>query len=538
MIRLTADPNRSREHFIAGGTIKVFNDDENRNDAGMNGVPSSVSPEGYSGAPAAPGPSGAAQEPPKMPEPDMKSRPTPPNGYYEPWQEPVNRQAPGQAPYTPGLHGGTYTAYQRPPVVQQPPDKKKKNGMGWLAKAVCLVLICAVVSAGATYGVIRLNNGTNTGHQVILGSGSGASAPSAAEGNNSSAAAPSPAAPSGTTTNLTTTGQVMSPEDIYTMATSQVVGVNSEAKTNVFGQASSSAVSGSGFIISADGYVVTNYHVISYAVERGYKLTVMMHDGKSYPAKVIGYEQDNDLAVVKIDAPGLNPVTFGSNKEMKVGEQIYAVGNPLGELTYTMTSGIVSALDRAITEEDGSSVNMFQIDAAVNPGNSGGPVYNNKGEVIGIVSAKYASTGVEGLGFAIPIEDANVIVTQLISSGHVTGKPLLGVTVSTVTSAAAQYYRMVEGAYVNTVASGSAAEKAGIKVGDIIIKLGNTDVTSTETLKAAMKAFKAGSTTSIVVNRQGQEQTLSITFDEQGVTTATAENQNQNQPSFGGRSAS
>ena len=185
---------------------------------------------------------------------------------------------------------------------------------------------------------------------------------------------------------------------------------------------------------------------------------------------------------------------------MKVGDQIYAVGNPLGELTYTMTSGIVSALNRAIQEQDGSSVNMFQIDAAVNSGNSGGPVYNNRGEVIGIVTAKYASTGVEGLGFAIPIDEANAIVTQLISTGRVTGKPWLGITVQTVSNAAAQYYKMVEGAYVYTVSAGACADKAGIKVGDIITKLGNTKVTSVDTLKAAMKSFKAGDTASIVIS--------------------------------------
>jgi serine protease Do len=191
----------------------------------------------------------------------------------------------------------------------------------------------------------------------------------------------------------------MPAKEIYAMAVNQVGGVNSEEKTNVFGAPTSGAVSGSGFIVSADGYIVTNYHVIQYAAEMGFSLTVMMHDGKSYPAKIIGTEPDNDLAVIKIDATELNAVTLGDNDAMKVGDAVYAVGNPLGELDYTMTSGIVSALDRDIQVDEVTRINMFQIDAAVNPGNSGGPLYIRKAEVIGIVSAKYASTGVEGLGF-------------------------------------------------------------------------------------------------------------------------------------------
>lgn len=438
-----------------------------------------------------------------------------PNAYYEPWQEPVRPQGkmPGQEPYSPGIHSGAYYTHQQRPVIMTPPSEKKSKSF-WpsFVKAACLVVVCALAAGGTTYGVLKLNGGNTATHQVILGA-SGSSASS--ESGQASVSA-----------NATTTGSLMSAEDVYSMAVNQVVGVNLKGDTNnIFGQASDSAVSGSGFIISTDGYIVTNYHVISYAVTDGYSLTVKTHDSKSYPAKVVGYDQDNDLAVIKIEATGLSAVSLGTNKNMKVGDQVFAVGNPLGELTYTMTTGIVSALNRQITEEDGSSIDMFQIDAAVNPGNSGGPVYNAKGEVIGIVSAKYSSTGVEGLGFAIPIDDASSIITQLISNGRVTGKPSLGITVSTVTSAAAQYYKMVEGAYVASVQTGSAAAKAGMKVGDIITKVGDTSVTSVETLKQALKNFKAGDSTTIIVNRQGQEQTLKITLDESGVTQTASQSQ-------------
>jgi serine protease Do len=200
---------------------------------------------------------------------------------------------------------------------------------------------------------------------------------------------------------------------------------------------------------------------------------------------------------------------------MQVGEQIYAVGNPLGELTYTITSGIISALDRDITGEDGSTINMFQIDAAVNSGNSGGPVYNSRGEVIGVVTAKYSSTGVEGLGFAVPINDAAKIANELIKNGYVTGKAYMGVTVTTVSEQIAEYYGWVVGAYIRSVDSGSCAEKAGLKAGDIVTKLNDTAITSSADLIDAKKNYKAGDTVKLTIYRSGATQTLSLTFDEE-----------------------
>jgi serine protease Do len=244
----------------------------------------------------------------------------------------------------------------------------------------------------------------------------------------------------------------------------------------------------------------------------------MLRDGSTYPAKIIGFEKDVDLAVIKIDVSGLSPVTIGNNDDMRVGETVYAVGNPLGELDYTMTSGIVSALDRIINVDSSTRINMFQFDAAVNSGNSGGPVYNSRGEVVGIVAAKYKLTGVEGLGFAIPINDVVDIVNQLMTSGFISGKPAMGISVRTITPEAAEYYYRVVGAGVEAVTPGSAADRAGIKVGDIIIKLGEYEITSTEDLIFYKRKYKAGDTASITVNRGKEELVLEITFDEEGVT--------------------
>ena len=286
--------------------------------------------------------------------------------------------------------------------------------------------------------------------------------------------------------------------------------------TNFFGQTSSSAVSGSGFIVSADGYILTNYHVIEYAYKGNYAITVMLHDGTRYEASIVGVEDCNDIAVLKIDASGLDPVTFGDSDKLSVGDDVYAVGNPLGELEFSMTTGHVSALDRLITTDESSeAINMFQIDAAVNSGNSGGPVYNANGEVVGIVTAKYSDTGVEGLGFAIPINDAAKIANDLITKGYVTGKAYMGVSIDErYNSMYSQYYNMPIGAFVKSVESGSCAESAGIQAGDIITRLGDVEITGYSDLKQAIKQYSAGDSAELELYRAGESRTLTVTFDE------------------------
>lgn len=312
------------------------------------------------------------------------------------------------------------------------------------------------------------------------------------------------------------TGNELSANQIYQLACKQVVGISTQILGyNMFGQQTSNAVSGTGFVISEDGYILTNNHVIEDAFKGGYDVTVKFYDGSEYTADIVGVEDDNDVAVLKIDAKGLTPVTLGDSDQMLVGDTLYVVGNPLGELTYTMTSGIVSALDRAIATSANVSANMFQLDAAVNSGNSGGPVYNARGEVIGVVTAKYKDTGVEGLGFAIPVNDAASIAKELIENGYVTGKAYLGVTVTTLTEAEAARFNTVTGVYVYSVDEGSCADKAGIRQGDIITKLNDTEIKTTTDLTLAKKDFKAGDSCTITVYRAGETLTLDLTFDEE-----------------------
>ncbi len=314
-----------------------------------------------------------------------------------------------------------------------------------------------------------------------------------------------------------TPANVLSGAQIFDMAKDQVVGITTEVTyQNFFGMTSSSALSGSGFFISEDGYIMTNYHVVETAYANNLDITVMTYDGTKYIASIVGFESGNDIAVLKINAAGMSPVSFGNSDEITMGETIYAVGNPLGELAYSMSTGTISGLDREIvTEESVIGINMFQIDAAVNPGNSGGPVYNGRGEVIGIVTAKSGATDAEGLGFAIPANDAASISGDLMTKGYVTGKAYMGVRLDErYNSMYAQYYNMPLGAYVYSVDKGSSAERAGLQAGDIITRLGSSDITSYTDLKAAVRSFSAGDSTDILVFRAGESLSLSIIFDE------------------------
>ena len=334
------------------------------------------------------------------------------------------------------------------------------------------------------------------------------------------------------------TGSELSATEIYQLACKQVVGISTTVTGyNMFGQMTANAVSGTGFIISEDGYILTNNHVVESAYTTGSDVTVKLSDGSEYTAKIVGVEgRDSDVAVLKIDAQGLSPVTLGDSDGMKVGEEIYVVGNPLGELTYTMTAGIVSALDREIATDRNTNVNMFQLDAAVNSGNSGGPVYDAQGRVLGIVTAKYQSTGIEGLGFAIPINDAVAIARELIDHGYVTGKAYLGITVTNMSEADAQRYNSKAGVYVTGVMAGSCAEKAGMQQGDVILALDGKAVATTTELAAAKKDYKAGDSCEITVWRSGKSVTLTVVFDEEPSqldTETNAPGQDRQSPSDG-----
>lgn len=403
-----------------------------------------------------------------------------------------------------------YTPPQKegpPKKVKPPKEKKKSSGM---IRLVCACLACALLGG--------LGGGAIVASQI---SDSNGNSSDAQDGVISVAPPSETQVPNAKPVSRT---DVLTGAEIYTLGCTQAVAITTEITyTNFLGMKTSVPVSGSGFIASKDGYIITNYHVIEEAYKGGYNISVVLYNGETYKAKIIGAEEQNDLAVLKIDAKNLSAATLGNSEDMQVGETVYAIGNPLGELSFTMTSGMVSALDREITtsskNEGGTATtitnNMFQIDAAVNEGNSGGPVYNEHGEVIGIVTAKYSSAGVEGLGFAIPINDVVSIVNQLIENGYVSGKASFGITVTTVDSSVAQYYNMVEGAYVYSVTAGSCSEKAGLKVGDIITSINGETVRSSSELTNKKKDFKAGDSVTLKIYRAGEYYEMTVVLDEE-----------------------
>ena len=417
--------------------------------------------------------------------------------------------------YTPGI-GGIDPYRQRNPNDDIPKEKKKqKRKLAGFLRAVCLVVVCAVFSGAAAYGVTEYRIGREnftTVNQVVLGS----SMDNRQDVNIS--------------TPIATTGMEMQAYDIYDMACSQVVGVTTEIESlgGFFAQQGSmTAVSGSGFIISSDGYILTNYHVIETAYLQDLQIIVHLNDETTYNAKIIGFESSNDIALIKIEATGLKAATIANSEKIRVGQRVYAIGNPFGELVYTMTEGIISALDRVVTVEN-KSINTFQLSAAVNPGNSGCPVFDTNGEVIGIVSAKFMSSTVEGIGFAIPINDAIDIASDLIEHGYIPGRAYMGINVNTVTRGNAEYFGWeVLGAYVTSVTSDSAADKAGILVGDIITRLGEDEIETREMLVNVLRKFSAGDTTTLQVRRSGEDIDLTITFDE---NLAAGQPQNQQPP--------
>ena len=411
------------------------------------------------------------------------------------------------AHYTPAGESTVPPRYYTPPEPKKTVKREKSGRGGRVAGIICLCLVCAMLGGLVGGGLMagRLDERVDALEQAR------------AETVLTQAAKSASAAESATPAASVAAGGTLTAAQIYEQACRQVVGITTEVTyTNFFGMNSSSAVSGTGFIVSADGYILTNYHVIELAAQNTKDVNVILHDGTRYTAAIVGYEKYNDLAVLKIDAEGLSPVTFGDSSSISVGDTVYAVGNPLGELDFSMSTGHVSALDRLITsDESGVAINMFQIDAAVNSGNSGGPVYNAAGEVVGIVTAKYASTGVEGLGFAIPVNDAVSIAGDLIRQGYVSGKAYMGVSIDQrYNSMYAQYWGMPLGAYVYSVESGSCADKAGVREKDIITAIGEHEITGYTDLTSALHSFSAGDTTELKVYRGGEDITLTITFDE------------------------
>ena len=370
------------------------------------------------------------------------------------------------------------------------PKKPKKNAGKAVKSIVALVLAAAMGFMGGFVGARFGGNNKVIIQQVERSDSSSADSESAAEGTTVS---------SGMTT--AQVAKTVSPS-VVVITTEQVV----YSQWSWYGQNQVESGAGSGVIISSDGYILTCAHVVDGAST----ITVTIGD-KDYTATLVGEDTTSDIAVIKIDADGLTPATVGNSDSLKVGQSVMAVGNPLGELGGTVTGGI--------TIQGSSSVNtmsLIQMDASVSPGNSGGGLFNMNGELVGIVNAKSSSSDAEGLGFAIPINDAIKVAQELLENGYVTGRPYLGITYLAVTDAqtASQLGVNAYGVYVVEVVKGGPAEKAGLQAGDRIVSVDGTEIASKDDLGTLMQKHAAGDTLSITIARDGQMQTVNVTLGE------------------------
>ncbi len=401
------------------------------------------------------------------------------------------------------------------PVVQN--DKKPP----FLKIAVILCVICTLIGAivgGIVAGVIVSRNNDNANDVVAdyadetttqNTSSTEKETTTKAENTTLTNAAETTTIVSGTITSSDDKPSVektYSAKDIYANNVESVVGIEVSSGRAVG--------SGTGFIISEDGYIVTNFHVVNGAD----KYVVTLHNNKSYDAELVGYEDTNDIAVLKIKPTGrIQGVIYGKSSELEVGSPVYVIGNPLGDLTYTLTDGIVSALNRLIATDDTTVINMFQTNAAINSGNSGGPVFDEHGFVVGIACAKYASSSIEGLSFCIPIDDVRSMIDEIINIGYVSGKACLGVSVcdkEVVSYGFIQTYRNIIGAKIVAVGTGSVAEKSGLQAGDIITAIGSQKVTNVSELKTILSNYRSGDVTIVKFTRNGAEMSVTLVLDE------------------------
>ena len=422
------------------------------------------------------------------------------NQYNDPQPEPETAYT---APQTDnGAGGATPPVHPVQPQDAQPPKKKKKfNGKRVARSAVALVLAAAMGFAGGFVGAKFGGSG-----KVVIQQVAPSSTADSASGSDSSITAASSSGSSLTTEQV---ADLVSPS-VVVITTEQVV----YSQWSWYGQNQVESGAGSGVIISSDGYILTCAHVVDGAST----ITVTIGD-KDYTATLVGEDTTSDIAVIKIDADGLTPATVGNSDSLKVGQSVMAVGNPLGELGGTVTGGMISALNRSVTIQGSSSVNtmsLIQMDASVSPGNSGGGLFNMNGELVGIVNANSSSSDAEGLGFAIPINDAIKVAQELLENGYVTGRPYLGITYLAVTDAqtASQLGVNAYGVYVVEVVKGGPAEKAGLQAGDRIVSVDGTEIASKDDLGTLMQKHAAGDTLSITIARDGQMQTVNVTLGE------------------------
>ncbi len=410
----------------------------------------------------------------------------------QPWQQPYQYQ-PWQQPY------------QQPPVSAEKPKKEKKSGKVLRTFVSCLLTVALVVGGCAVTAVL-CNSYWKQQNALLMQNMNDKIAALQQQINDKK--------PAGESGGTLTPGQTLTATQIYQQNVGSVVAITCTVRaTNSYGQITEGRNSGTGFIITEDGYIVTNHHVVEGAT----KIAVTMADGKEYSASLIGSNDTNDVAVIKLaGASGLPAVKLGSSSSMQVGDQVVAIGNALGELSASLTVGYISGIDRDITT-DGTVINMIQTDAAINSGNSGGPLFNAKGEVIGITTAKYSGTTssgaiIEGISFAIPLDDVIDMIEDLRDYGYIKSA-YLGVMVWEVDATVAATYNLPQGVYVEEVTFGSCAQTAGVRAKDIIIELGGYSIRTMNDLSRALRAYEAGQTVTIVVWRAGQEVIMNITLD-------------------------
>ena len=404
-----------------------------------------------------------------------------------------------EQPFEPNEH--TFTWESDIPYTPPQPEKPKKKDRT-ASKIVALTLICSLlggVAGAATTMLLRpeVEKTTNT-------SGQQSNSSTLLEGQREN-----------TVLDITKidTSKVMTAAEVYATNVNSTVGITTAITTNFWGYQTTSAASGSGFIFTDDGYILTNFHV----VEDSSSITVSMYDGKTYDAKLVGYDESNDVAVLKIEADNLVPVILGNSDNVNVGDSVVAIGNPLGELTFSLTSGAISAKGRDITMSGGSSMRLMQTDCAINSGNSGGALFNMYGEVIGITNAKYSGSSsseasIDNIGFAIPINKARSIAQSIIEKGYVS-KPYIGISATTVSSET-QSYGLPEGAAIKEVAEDGPAAAGGLKTNDIITHINGNKITGSSDLVSIINDSVPGDVLKCTVYRQGNTLELTITVGE------------------------
>ena len=426
------------------------------------------------------------QEPPQ-PFPSIQALP----------EQPAQTQTPQPFSYT--------------PPMQAIPKKNKRSGKkAWLA-ILAVVAIGVSGLLGGAWGAQNTRQAMQKQMNIMQ-----ATLEVLEQNNTNTAANDTVITPSETPSNYFTTGNssdVLAIPDIVNKTKESVVSitVQNAARMSPFGMISGGMGSGSGVIISTDGYILTNNHVVTDST----KYMVVLDNGDEYEASLVGTDSITDLAIIKIDAKGLKAATLGDSDNLRVGDMAMAIGDPLGELAGTVTVGVISALNREITL-DNKTMNLLQTDASINSGNSGGALVNSSGEVIGIVVAKTSGSGIEGLGFAIPVNDAKKVIDELIENGRVTGRPSMGLGIVEISSQqVAQQYGVSElGLYIGQVMPGGAADMAGAQVGDRIVSLEGQTAETVAALNVIKNTHKVNDTVSLVINREGKDITLTLVLQE------------------------